>query len=513
MAVFDRYRGSVQGGAEVLGGLLRTLDADPVLFGQAFGRSLGDSFGAATAAAEHYLPVDLGDFADLRAIVERVDSGAPLEPARFAELALDVLSPFGRGDLTRIRTDLDRVLGLAGGVTVDASLTAPLIAAFDAVAAAQTQAQARAALTELTRVRGTVLAAIKAQYDAVGRAIAALRLDEILGSIAAVGKTLRSGEQDILRYLENWRRDIARARELIESGDPAALLARVGGMLDQLEAEARAQIKAIFDPAIEQLKEWVRALLAELHLRAIRNEVRDFILGIAQAIRDANLDVVAREATAVLVAIRSAIDDADLAGSIRAALEDVEAQVTNALGGVIGALETIGTEIGAVAGQAQEILERTAAVLVSFKAAADGITASLEGLGVEEAAQQVIDRLTKLRETAEKLLTAAPLPEPLRDEVNQLIELVQGVDVEAIFAPVHDAVAQLEIPDEVVAEVTASLARIDEVVANLIPAELIASIEAEVDSVLETIRGNSTRRPCSMESVRSSPTLRTRSTR
>src|SRR3954471_1168189 len=91
MAVFDRYRGSVQGGAEVLGGLLRTLDADPVLFGQAFGRSLGDSFGAAAAAAEHYLPIDLGDFADLRAIVDRVDSGAPLDPARFAELALDVL--------------------------------------------------------------------------------------------------------------------------------------------------------------------------------------------------------------------------------------------------------------------------------------------------------------------------------------------------------------------------------------------------------------------------------------
>ena len=68
LEVFGRYRTAVEEGANVLGGLLSTLDADPALFGQAFGRSLGDSFGTAAAMAEKYLPIDLDDLTDLRAL-------------------------------------------------------------------------------------------------------------------------------------------------------------------------------------------------------------------------------------------------------------------------------------------------------------------------------------------------------------------------------------------------------------------------------------------------------------
>jgi hypothetical protein len=488
MAVFDRYRGSVEAGANVLGGLVGTLASDPALFGQTFGRSLADSFGAAAQAAEHYLPIDLGDLANLREIVERVDAGLPPDPAQFAELALDVLSPFPRSDLVRIRTELDRGLQAARGVHVDVSLSAPLVAAFDAVAAAQTQAQLRAALADLKRVQATVVAAIRAEYGAAASTIAALPIDGVLKTLASVGATIRRGEQDILRYLEDWRNDIARARELIESGDPAALAARVLGILDELEAHARAQVLAVFDRAIEQLKSWVQGLLAELRLRAIRNEVRDFLFAVAAAIRDAHLDAVANEATSLLAQVRAAVDAGNLADAIKAALADVEKAVSAALDGVIGALETIGSEIGAVADEAGAILARAATVLGGFKVATDGIAASVEGLGVEEAAAQVIDHLRQLRETVEKLLTAAPLPEPLRDQVNQLAELVQGIDVEAIFSPVRDAVAELKIPDDVVVEVTASLHTLESVVANIVPAELVASIEEEVNAVLEPLR-------------------------
>lgn len=489
MAVFGRYRASVEAGADVLGGLLGTLSADPALFGQAFGRSLGDAFGSAASAAEGYLPIDLGDFADLRAIVERVDSGVPLDPARFAELALDVLSPFARSDLVRVRAGLDRLFGIAASVTVDVSLTAPLVTAFHAVAAAETSVQVAQALAELTRVRDRVLVAIRAHYEVIARALAGLPIGDLLRSIASAGAALRAGEQDILAYLERWRSDIARARELVAGGDIAGIVTRVTGLLDELEAHARTRVKEVFDLAVDQLKEWVRGLLAELHLRQMRNEVRDFILGIAQSIRDADLDAVASETMAFLATVRTAIDDADLGASIRGALEGIEASVTAALGGVIGALQAIGAEVNAVAVQAGDILERTATVLATFKATADGITRSVEQLGIEEAAQQVVQRLSELRETATALLTKAPLPAPLREQVTQLIQLVEGVDVEAIFAPIRGAVDQLQIPDEVVTEVTASLAIIEQVVQNLIPAELIASIQADVDQVLETIRG------------------------
>ncbi|NTV42785.1 MAG: hypothetical protein HGA63_05735, partial [Syntrophobacteraceae bacterium] len=72
---------------------------------------------------------------------------------------------------------------------------------------------------------------------------------------------------------------------------------------------------------------------------------------------------------------------------------------------------------------------------------------------------------------------------------DQLIDLVQGIDVDSIFDPVREAVARFDIPDSVVTDVTASLQSVQEVIRNLIPAELIESIEAEIQSVLDVIRG------------------------
>lgn len=489
MELFQQYSTAIQGGAEVLANLLGSIDADPAMFGQAFGRSLGDAFGATAAMAEQYLPVRLDDLASLRDLIERVDSGVPVDPELFAELALDVLAPFSRGDLAQIRGHLDQLFNLTGGITVDATLAEPLVAAFDLVAAAGTEAELQAALDNLNTVRSQVLNAVQAQYSAIASAIADLPLDEALGVLTSLAAALRTGEQDILNYLETWRRDIARARAVVAGMDIAQMVGFITQMVDQFEAVARSEINQIFDQAIARLRDWVRGLLSHLRLQAIRNQIRAFILSIAQAIRDANLDVVATEARNLLVTIRTAIDSADLAESIQAALADIEQMINDALGGVISALQTIGNQVNAVAGEAQAILEQAATVLVEFQTTADSITAAVEDLGLEQATQQVIDKLVEVREAAEALLTVAPLPEPLREQVNQLIELVQSLDVDAIFDPVYEALSQFDIPDSVITNVTASLETLQEVVQNLIPAELIASIEAEVNDVLDVIRG------------------------
>ena len=116
------------------------------------------------------------------------------------------------------------------------------------------------------------------------------------------------------------------------------------------------------------------------------------------------------------------------------------------------------------------------------------VTAAIDGLGVEQASQQIVDTLHKLRETAEKLLSSAPLPEPLRPVVEQLIHTLEGLDFDVVFKPVHEAVAQIQVPPEISAKVTDALQKVKDILDHLIPAQLIASIEAEIKDALDEIR-------------------------
>jgi hypothetical protein len=485
----EEYAEAVIQGAEIITVLLSNLDADPDQLGSAFGQSLGEVMETAATLAEQYLPVDLEGIGELQDLVARVDGSLELDPAAFAELMLDALAPFSRAEVAQIRLQLSRVFELSGAVSIDAVLSAPLVAALDLVAAATTEAELNAALTQLESARAQVLAAIRAQFEGVAGAIAALRLDSALPSLQVVSTGLQRTEQDILEYLAAWQRDIARARETIEEADLSQAVTFVEQFLAQLEATARAQVNLIFEPAVERLKDWIRELLSHLRLRALRNQVRAFILGIAQAIRDLNLEAAAGAIRGAIASIRDTVGSADLGAAIQAALAEIEQRLTDALGGVTDALQTIGAEVNAVAGEAEAVLVRVSAVITSFQATIEGVTVAIDNLGVDEAAQQVIDQLVSVRETAEELLSVAPLPEPLRGQVEQLIELVQAIDIDAVFDPVHEALAQLEVPDAVAANVTAGLQSAQEVIENLIPAELIASIEAEVNAVLDVIRG------------------------
>ncbi len=488
-ALFDRYLSAVREGAGILVGLFEGIDGDPALFGQNFGRSMGQALEVAGDLASRYLPVSLDDVNRFKTLVERIDGDVPVDPRLFAELALDALSPFSRAGLGQIRSNLDLILNAVGTVTIDTSLTAPLVAAFDAVATANSPAELQAALNALNTTRSQVLQTITAHFNALASAIGSLPLDAALSAIDAIAGSLQTAGEDILGTLRAWRREIAQVRQLIENIDAARIAGILKGFVDQGEAMARAQYLSAVDHAVEYALDWARGLMRHLGLQALRNEIRDFILGIAGAIRDAELDRVATEARNLVVDLRETIAGADLGDAVRAALEDVEQKIQGVLSGVINALADIGSAVNGLAGQAQGILERAAQALADFKTAADNIASAIENLGIEEATQQVIDKLVDIRETAEALLSAAPLPEPLRGQVNQLIDLVQGIDVDSVFDPVREAVARFDIPDSVVTDVTASLQSVQEVVRNLIPAELIESIEAEIQSVLDVIRG------------------------
>jgi len=134
------------------------------------------------------------------------------------------------------------------------------------------------------------------------------------------------------------------------------------------------------------------------------------------------------------------------------------------------------------------VLERAAAALRTFRGAVDRATHALEHAGLAAAGDRVARTLSELRDTAVTILGLAPLPESLRKQIRQLVDLLERIDLDAtLFRPVRAAVAELHVPADIEASVTEGLRTIREVASNLIPAQLIESVEAEVDATLDQI--------------------------
>jgi hypothetical protein len=420
-----------------------------------------------------------------------IERGVPTDPQVLGELAVDILLPFGKAGLLELRNGVRGVLQGTATISLPQDLTSGLLAALSAVTSAAASADAvrvQQALRTLEQVRIHTINSLQTDILSVVGHIGRLRIGETLEGLTRVTRSLRTVDDGVLEFLDTWRTQIAVARQQVESFDIAQVREFLTSIPDFIESQARIAIVEPIDRQVERLKEWVRNLLRHLPLRELRAEVSRFIHNVAQAVQDANLDGPAEVVRNALQTVREHLDPAVLTAEIQQALQQVEQRITQALDGVIAALDAIGTQVDNVAGQAEAVLQRVATALGGFKSAVANITAAVDRLGVDQAAQQVITALTTLRETAEKLLQQQPLPEPLRPAVEQLIDTLKDVDFEPVFQPVRQAAAELTIPAEVGSTVAEGLQAAEQALANLIPAELIASIEKEVADALKVIR-------------------------
>ena len=487
----DQYLEAVREGASLMARLFEGLDGDPATFGQFLGLSLGEALDRAQSVIGSYTQAGLEDLTQFRDLVDTVERGVPTDPAAFADLAVDVLLPFPRASLTEMRHGLVQILDGSSAIALPPGRTDGLKVALDAVASAAATADARAlerALRDLERARVNTITSIQNDFLNISADIGQLHVEEGLRAVADASRALETAEEGVLEYLANWREQIAVARTHIENLDPGQISPLLPALVQHLEEFAQTQIAESIDAQVHHLEEWVRGLLAHLPVRSLRAELSRFIHSVAQAIEDADLDRYARDVRELLDEIQSSLDPGTLTADIRETLEGVERVISDALDDVIEALNTVKDAIESVTEEAEEVLNRAADALARFKAAIDEITAAVDNLGVEQAAQQVVDTLTRLRETAEELLSVAPLPEPLRPLVEQLIDALESVDFDVVLNPARAAVAEFDIPDEVSATLTEALQKTRDVLQNLIPAELIRSIEAEIDTALNVIR-------------------------
>jgi hypothetical protein len=489
----SRYLGAVREGADILIRLFADFDGDPASLGRSLGMSLTDVLKRAESALGDVIQVDLSELAQFRQIIDLVERGVPVDVAGFANLALDILLPFPdvKDHLRALVPNVDALIARAGAISLPSTRTAQLVISLNAVADAAIAGDLSAvqvALAELEQVRLSTRAALEGDLNRAAELIDGLGIDTALASVGDVNSALRLVGGGILEFMDDLRADLASLRAGIAGVDATQLMTYLSALLDVLEAQFRIHIADAIDAQVERLKEWLRDLLRHLPLRQLRAEITHFIDAAAQAIIDADLDRYAQTAYDLLENLRGKIGALDLGDQVRGALEGIGEKIGETLQSVTDALGTITNEINALADQARGILERLVEALRGFQETIDGIVEAVNNLGIEAAAQQVIDTLAGLRATAEELLSAAPLPEPMRPLIEQLIDTIKGVDVGAAFDPIRAAAAELSIPEEVETTIRSGLEKAKECLQNLIPAELITSIQQEITAALDEMR-------------------------
>ena len=485
------YLAAVREGAEILAAVVGSLSGDFGALGPTGGAGLATVLERAGGPVADVVGPALTAIGRFRALVDAVEGGVPTDPSALADLAVDVLLPFPRTALVQMRGQLDAALGGLASIDLRPTLTSGLVTALGQVRAraeAGDVAGLQIALAGLARLGDETVNQLAGGLRQAAQVVAGLRLDTSLDVIARASASLQTAERGALEELAAWRVHLAEVRALIETLDPAVGIAAFERLLDLGEAAARNALTAGVDAQLERMKAWLRGLLRELPLRALRGQLTAAILGAAQAVAGAGIDAVAVEIRARVAQLTDLLASADLGQLVADATQVVEDAVGQALDQVEAALGTITTRVNEVAGQAQAVLEQAVEGLAAFRAVADEVGEALSPESIAKAAQETIDGLAALRQQAEELLTVAPLPEPLRPVIEQLTSTIEAIDLEAVIGqPLRAAAAQLRLPEEVGATVTEGLEAVAEAVSSLVPSELLAELQAELDHVLDTI--------------------------
>ncbi len=486
------FTDAIREGATIASRIMSMAGSNPSDFGQIFGTSLGqvlDVVQSKAGDAGTSLGSRAGEFGEL---VRMVDRGANLRnPQAIAELAAEILLPFPKASLTGLRDGVQLVLSASAEVSLPSGRLSGLLGALDAVTAAAERHDAAAVDAAIRRVRearAQTLATLRDDLRFAIEQIDRLRLPQLINPLVQLSNTINIGGQGAIDFLEEFRLMLRDTRAHIENfnlDEARAFLEMLPGVI---EANARAVIETPINLAVERAKEAVRNLLSHLPIRELRDELTRFLHNAAVEIQNAHLDGPANAARDALSTVVNVLNSDGLVAHVQEALQDVNRVISGALDNIITPLETIAGEVDRLAGQAQAILDRLAEGLAQFQAAINSVQAAIDGLGIEQTEQQIVEALHNLRETAEQLLSNVPLPEPLRPQVEQLINLLRGINFDELMQPARDVAAQLRIPEDVSATVEDGLQRAKEVIQNLLPQELIDSITAEVNDALNVIR-------------------------
>ena len=481
---------AVRTGAQILVEIVAALSGDLSGVTGRLSSVGGDLAGGVRVAMDDYARVGVDELARLRRLVDIVESGVPTEPAAFANLALDILLPVPRAEVARLRAMATGVLEAAGSVNLPATRVAGLLEAYAAVTAAAQAGDAEAvrrALATLEQARASTVAAIQGDLRFAVERLNALHppaLLEVLGQGSAALAGARTG---ILEFLDRFRIELRAARAAVDGLEASAVRGVVDDFLGAIDARIEAELVGPIDARVRAVEGFIREVLADLPLRALRTHLTRAVRDAAAAIEAADLDGPAEAALGELRRLRTSIEQLDIGQLVRDALEEVERILDDALRPILDALGEIGEAVNDVAGDAREVVEQAVGIITALAQAIEEARRTIDELPIEQATQEIVDAVRSIQDAAEAVLGVVELPEGLRPMIEQLTAEVKAVDLHAaLIEPVDEAMSAfgairgLGLP-EMVGEVR-------DVLSNLVPAQLAAELQAELDGVLDGIR-------------------------
>lgn len=471
--------------------IMASVNGNPADFGKIFGTAIGDAVQVAGQGGS-FLGNIFGQQAGSFNELQQMSSGGSQNVTQLAELAIELVLPIPKDQLKAARDGIGLVAAGAANLQLPGDRASGLVAALDAVtAAAQSgeEAALQRAISDLASVRTHMLGVLRDDLSFASQQLSQLRVEAILQPVAQFSATVRHGEEGVIEFLAELRNVLADVKDHIDHFDATAVREFMNAAVAAIESKASDVIDKPVDAAVDKAKDFVRNIFSQIPIRQLRNELTGFLLGAASAIQNAHLDGPANTVRNTLESVSNALDGGALTADIQKALQEVSQAIDKVLQPIVDALGTIGNEVDQLASGAQAILGRVTKALEDFQTAINQVSTAINGLGIDQAEQQMVQALDNLRQQVQKLLSNVPLPEPLKPQVEQLTSLLEGVDFDQMLKPVRDAVAELKIPDDVSGTVTEGLSQAKNVIENLIPQKLIDSIQQEVDQVLQTLRG------------------------
>ena len=490
----DKLLTKLKEGLEMGGSLLRQFTADPLSLGTQVGLPLGDLMTQFQNAAKNVVNIPLDDVQSARQIWKDLQQGLSLDPPVLAQEALSLLLPYPVDGLKNLRSELDRLSGDLKAPVFDPKLVEPMR---DVLTRIRIHAEAgdQAALDLALAEYGTRFTSFQTNLNAACQSVAAKvnawNLDALRQPAEALFEMARTGKPDGLAFMADLKRHLGHFELLIEQADAdkaQAIMAKVHNYLDSLDAFLKTAYLDRIDDGIEFLKSWVRELFAPLKLRVVQGEINQFFDKLVAAINDADLGSYADVLAEPFKALAEKLEGLDIGGHLDQQLQSIGDSIGNVVQTIQAQLQTIDTALTGLIDQVTPVFEKLADLLDEFGQAVEEVNKGIENLDIEGVTEEVIKAIQELREKGEELIAQAPLPEPMKPLIEQLIKQLENMDLESLIKdPANDALAAFDLPDAVKMPLQNAMPELQKLLSNVMPGKLIAELQAELEGHFQTI--------------------------
>ena len=481
-------------GLEMGGSLLRQFASDPLSIGPQLGLPLTDVIQQFQNTAKNVVNVPLDEVQGVRQIWDDIQKGFPADPLELAEYALDLLLPFPVSSLGTMRGELNRLLLDSKNPLFDLSLVNPLRSALAEIklhAEAGNQAELDLALSGYGQKFAAFQADLNAACQNLPAKIRAFNLPSLRNPAEALFELAKTGKPHGLRFIDDLKKHLQHFENLIAMADEAKaqeILNKIHGYLDSLEAYLKTVYLDRIDQGIEFLKSWVRELFAPLKLRDLQREIDLFFDKVVDSINEADIGQYAEVLRKPFKELGDKLDSLDIGQHLDQTLADVASKIDAVMSTIQSQMTVIDDALNGLTSQIQDVFQKIEDLLKEFGKAIEAVNGEIENLDIEGVTDEVIKALQDLRQKGEELLAQAPIPEPMKPLINQLISELEKMDLENLIKdPARDALATLDIPAPIKATLQNAMPKVQELLSNVHPDKLLAELQAELAGHLQSI--------------------------